>query len=789
MTDNVCMFSLEYSFVIDPKLIGIDSYFATNGKLWNQFIDNDEVYQMVDNLVVIQQLVEKINLENDRTSGNHITLVKPQINNRLITITIYGSSDFINESKLQILKVYNQIDSKSVQLNQGQYYLSNLIPYIYDIAQKYLVEIIINNCKSMGDCNVSDDFYIHIIGNIDNITLGETAVRVLIDCIVNKFFVDSIEIDLSLIPIIGGPDLFNFNQISKQTNSNIYVPDLLPNLHLNQTIFITGKNLSEIYLTRSIIENLIKQNGKFYIKSIDIMQNKLTSLLLYNQSQILNIMFNFGVFIKLPCLGDSNQTIIIQGSCENSVDDAMNELNLIFTDYYTINIHKKYQDKDKDNKLKESKLKDGKSKNIHKSTLESKFLQSSSTLYQLLIGKACNISNNKYGIEINANSQEIKQIIPYLSCLNIPYVSINLRLELSNSQLDFISGKKNGKLTKILNQLNHLPTIKFKNYHDYNFFIDFTIGEKIDISYLIKGLELIEMELPSELHFNVPEVFHKSIIGNGGSIIQLIMKKYNVFIKFSSFDQIKSIKPSYSFTRSNNVLIKCPRKNSTNIQLVKYEIDQLVQQCCQLTTSPNYSTRYFKLMKSDYLLLINNNQIQLISNLEIEFNCFINFPTCLEDFKGKNQISISIKGNESKISPCINKLNEIILKKYEFKIAFNLNKFKQYLIHNQEFIDRIIIPFKITLGIELSILKNEEFHSIIINYHQLENLSIAIKNLTTYLREKDFLIVDKKPFTLESSDIKLPLNSITNRVHNFKNQKLNNQQDLVPLSLIPKGIW
>lgn len=760
--DNVCIFSLEYSFVIDPKLIGYESHFETNGALWKQFIDNDQIYQMVDNLVLLQELVELIN-SND-TEGNYITIVKPQVNNPLITISIYGNPDFITESKSKILSNYNQIDTKTIQLSAVD---ANLIPYMYEICQKYNIEMVINNYPSLEienyKLNIQSDYFIHIIGNVDNITLGETAMRVLIDSVVYNYFIDSITIDLSLIPIIGGVDLFNFNQIARQTKANIYIPDLLPNCHSSQTIFITAKNIPEILLTKNIINNLIKQNSIFYTKSIDILKTKLNLLSLHNQAQILNLMFNFGVFIKLPHLGDSNQTITIQGSCEESVNNAMDELNLLFSNYYTISVHKKPTATTNNN-----------------------------ILYHLLHGKTCNISSTKYGIEISGNSQEIKQIIPYLSCLKDSYLAINLRLELANSQQDFISGKKNGKLTKILNQLNHLPTIKFKNYHDYNFFIDFEIKEKIDISYMTKGLDLIELELPSELHFNVPEVFHKSIIGNGGSIIQSIMKKYNVFIKFSSFNNGNAIKNVYSFTRFNNVLIKCPRKNAGNIQLVKYEIDQLVQQCCQLTTSPNYSSRFFKLMKADYLLLINNNKLRLIQEMEVEYNCFMNFPTSLDDFKGKNHIIMGIKGNEGKIDACIEKLASIILKKYEFKLTYNLNKFRQYLTaDNEELNNQIVIPFKLKLGIELSIQENEEYHSIIINYHQPESLPVAIQNLTIYLRDKGFLIIDKKSFASEPVDIKLPLNPITNRVNHCKNQKLNSAPDLMPMTqtMIPKGIW
>lgn len=758
--DDLFIFSLDYSFIIDPKLIGVSSIYESNGKSWNKFVEGGRVYQMMDNLVPLQRLIEGINRESTN-KNNFITFIKPELSNPVIIISIHGSIDFITESRLKILSEYNTITSKSINITNTNF--QKILPHINNIIHSYNIEVIINHNQKIATKTQdgSDEIYLHLLGDSNSITLAETSIKVIIDAIFNNFVIDSVNINISLIPLIGGLNLINFNQISKQTNSNIYIPNLVlkPSANsaenINSLIFLTAKNIENILLTKQLLNNLVHLNQSFYHKTIDINQIKFDLILSQENEELLNIMFEFGTFLKVD---SAKNSITVQGSCEDSVNSTIDKLNLLFANYYTINVLSNLQ---------------------HKSC-------NPQMLYQLLYGKTVTIKSNNYGIEINGSLKDIKSLIPLLSNFKNTYTSINLRLELSNSQQDFISGKKNGKISKILNQLNSLPTIRFKNYNDYNFFIDFEISANMDISYMTKGLDLLELELPTEISFNVPEVFHKSIIGNGGSIIQLIMKKYNVFIKFSSYvnnnsDNCKTgeskLKHSYSFKRFNNVLIRCPRKNSANIHLVKYEIDQLVSQCCQLTTSPNYNTGYSKLMKSDYLLLINNNKLRSIQQLEIDYNCFINFPTCLDDFKGKPFVMMVIKGNESKIDSCIENLSSLILKKYEFKLTYNLEKFQSIINDsNQDFETNIIIPFKLKLGIELSILDHEDHHSIIVSYNTDENLALAIKNLTIYLRERGFLITDKNFFNENDNDVKkekLPLTPITNRVNSAKNQKLN----------------
>ena len=558
---NTVVLNLDYTFVIDPKYNNneIITCYETHNGIWRQYTSkslsssssssSNTGYKMIDNLYPLQQLAQTIN-DNAQGSNNRVKVLDPSIKNPLIMVSIQGDETFINDARHQILINYNRVGYKTLTLNEIEFMNINetFTDEMMKLCQRYEVEIIINNDinsfgggdggkqKSATTRKLEEEqiYSIHIVGKLDNITFCEASMRILIDSILNGYTIDCIDMELSMIPILGGIDLFNFHQIAKQTKANIYVPDLLPNLFNSQIItnnkdlkiWITAKNITELLLAKFILNKLIQNNNNnnnnnqqqqqqhLIMEKITMNKNKLDLMILNNQKNLLNIMFKYGVFIQLPNLGElKNSTILVQGCIKESVDDCVSDINGIATDYYTVDV-------------------------VSPSIVNNDKMG----LIQLMQQKkTCNVVMNEHGLQFNGRSDEIKLILKNLAtngndvgngntCL-----AIKLRLELGNDQRDFISGKKNGKLIKILNQLQNIPKINFQTFNQYNFYIDIEVNSSSQsVVLILKTLDLLELELPLELKFNIPEVFHKSIIGNGGSIIQSIMKKYNVFIKFSS---------------------------------------------------------------------------------------------------------------------------------------------------------------------------------------------------------------------------------------------------------------
>ncbi|KAI5968373.1 hypothetical protein CANMA_002364 [Candida margitis] len=750
MTVTTVTLNLAYSFRIDPKATrkssNYQTYYETNNGLWKTHLNDltGESYKVMDNLSKLSSICNEINMAGSLV--NYVELISPSMNNHRIIVHLHGEESFLAKSKTKILHSYNYTSSKTLTLDESQYMKidEQFIHQMNALCQRYPVEVIINNEKSSFSKKASESAYsIHIVGHQDNVTFFGTALKVLIDSHLNNYTIDSYSIPLSLIPLTGGTSLSNFKQIAKQTRSNIYIPDLLPNIfnssiltsNFDMTVWITAKYARDLILAKSILDKMFYKRSQLISKSIEMCQSKIDLILLHNQQSVIDLMLKHGVFIQLPSLGEENQSVVIQGLQADAIDECIKDIGSIATEYYTV----------------------------------SGICSNKSEILQLSqYTKTCTVVVTGNTFVINGHYKEIKSLIHNLSSLSS---TLNVRIEVNNDQKDFISGKKNGKLVKILNQVNNIPSIKFIAYNEYRFYIDIESSSAI----ISQAIDLIELELPSELKFNIPEVFHKSIIGNGGSMIQSIMKKYNVFIKFSSnFDTSTNV---YSLLRQPNVLIKCPQKNMANIPLVKQEIDDLVfKYCMNDVQQQNVSIYYnlkFQILKGQYLSLVNSNKLHLINQYEHDYNSFIDFPTSIDAFKTSNVVEFNIKGSETKIKSCAKQLQTILATSYEFKFAGNSTKFNQYFKTTRAFEDEVVIPFKLMFGFD--VIVNESplnsdlpYYQVVMSYYCDTKLSEAIESLTFWLRECGFLIYEKAEMKFNSileSSLSSPI-----KLHRFSNQ-------------------
>ncbi|SGZ47014.1 CIC11C00000000733 [Sungouiella intermedia] len=816
---NVVILTLQYSYLIS-SLVALHN---SQTGLWQNHNECSQTLlpysilskhrldiHIIDNMVKLRETTMMLN-HNGIGAENHIKLIEPQLNNQLITVSINGNETFINNSRTEILKAYHQVNFRQISLTASMVERTDpiFLQKLDIIAKRRNVEILIDNIDTdfNGPAQRSPITSIFVLGATDDLNLAETEVRVLVDLMLDECFVDRITLPLSLIPSLGGSKLANFSEIANQLNINIYLPYLMPHVshsatlddNDNMSIWLTSKSIPEILFSKNIITSLIaavdpraNAETKLFTQEIELSKEKLDLISLYHQNDVLSIMLKYGTFIQIPSLGEArNNKIIVQGQSKEAVWETAMEVSGLGTRFYSLDI---------------------------------KFLKGPTSAdfeYYLInlinLKKTCVLTYNGNGMNIVGSKNDIKILLDHLvsdlqssmyftdfmnEC-NTKFQMV-LGMELGNHHKEFFSGKKNGKIIKILNQLNHIPTIKFKYLNNYNFLINTSIkvgGTGVKNKHilsifdlLVKSVNLVELELPAEMQFNIPEVFHKSIIGNGGQIIQSIMKKYNVFIKFSSSSHSTKKKPDdvekermlYMFKRNNNVLIKCPMKNLKSILFVKYELDQLVSQCCQNKCpslngiAATYNTADFKLLKSHYLLLNkkNNFDLSFVSDLEAEYNTYIDFPMSLQDFQSSSR-NVTIKGNDYKTKQCAQKLAEMIPKSYEFQLTYCPGKFDELINeHNPTFREKVVIPFRLLLNTEivtnlvagLVVLQASSYHQIILSSYDDGNLRKAVSELTSYLREKRFLILDKKdmdfePITIQNevySPSKVPLSPVRN---------------------------
>ncbi|CAL9727722.1 hypothetical protein MOUN0_A04566 [Monosporozyma unispora] len=184
---------------------------------------------------------------------------------------------------------------------------------------------------------------------------------------------------------------------------------------------------------------------------------------------------------------------------------------------------------------------------------------------------------------------------------------------------NFISGKKNGKLTRIMDQE---PNCIIRLLNNKDGMDDSIMNLEIlsdSTTDFTKTLNLVIDELPVEESFYIGEVFHRPIIGSGGSIIQTIMRKYNVFIQFSNSFNLPQL--GWSLIRYPNVVIRCPGKNQNNIKSAKQEIIQLVNKFKEIQEVATLA-----LTPTMYQYIIINKRHTHIPQIEKNYNVFVNFP-------------------------------------------------------------------------------------------------------------------------------------------------------------------
>lgn len=287
--------------------------------------------------------------------------------------------------------------------------------------------------------------------------------------------------------------------------------------------------------------------------------------------------------------------------------------------------------------------------------------------------------------------------------------------------------------------------IKLLPFNEHNFYVDLYSEYPLEAT---NGLKLLEEELSSELAFYIPETYHKKVIGAGGSTIQSIMRKYNVFIKFSSgFDCNPN---GFTHTRSDNVLIRCPAKNAKEILPAKKELQEIV-----FSRSQEHGNTFVRLLRS-HLRILLTQQNDFVLDIENKTNTIIIMPNS-ESFEDQ-ETSLEIKGVMGSSEVAARMIKSILPEDYEFKVAAS-SKFDTFVSEdNLEFFEKVIVPFKVALKIEVQVFSKpphsaEEapYHQIVLSFSQQHSVGLedAIQILTAYLRDKDLDIIDRGEFHVD----------------------------------------
>jgi hypothetical protein len=179
---------------------------------------------------------------------------------------------------------------------------------------------------------------------------------------------------------------------------------------------------------------------------------------------------------------------------------------------------------------------------------------------------------------------------------------------------EFVSGKKDGKIVKIMRETDVMIGLEAIGVEHLRIAL---MGPSI--AQVMGALRMVRGELPAETVFYIPEAHHKRLIGHGGKVIQQVMKRHAVYIKFLNAQEAKERvlgtgaaltgEPTCA-TRLDNVIVRTPAKNGGVLEEVKAEVLGMADlalfphedgTCCSTATAGCTETKAIRLSKQGLL--------------------------------------------------------------------------------------------------------------------------------------------------------------------------------------------
>jgi len=301
------------------------------------------------------------------------------------------------------------------------------------------------------------------------------------------------------------------------------------------------------------------------------------------------------------------------------------------------------------------------------------------------------VSFDKLTFTITGSDDAVKAALMVIS--DIKFVArsqytIRVKIELANEHKEFVSGKKNGKINKIMGQSS--VQIIFDGFNEYNFNIDVCAA---NYDAMKTGLMLVEQEMPASISFHVPDQYHKRIIGIGGQHIQRIMKKHSVFVKFSNAMDRGGVGREDDDIKVDNVICRTPARNAQNLELVKSEILDMVDRVDSEFTSQTVTVD--RLYHRQLIARLNQ-----LEELEKKWNCKIIFPSTEQ---ASDQVTIS--GPEWQVPHCVDEFLGLVPDNHELVLASS-PKLIEYL-QSKEFRTGLMPKLKSQYVVEVQVRQDE----------------------------------------------------------------------------------
>lgn len=336
-------------------------------------------------------------------------------------------------------------------------------------------------------------------------------------------------------------------------------------------------------------------------------------------------------------------------------------------------------------------------------------------------------------IEVYGTERAIRNVYQRLhemSFLKMFHQSTVFNVELSNDQREFISGKKSGKINKIMKTSG--AKIKFLPFSEYNFIIEV---ESNNFNKALDGLTLLQEELPAEISFYVPEVYHKRIIGVGGKNIQRIMKKYGVYVKFSNAEEFAALGGYYD--NEDNVVARTPMKNQVNLDNLRHAVMDLInpkdRDCVEQVL---YDIPFWL-----HRTLIRDGAA-FLAEMTKKTNTHLIWP---DDEIASD--SLTLVGPESQVALAAQMVRSIVPEQYNVHLPYSTNA--KAILESDSFdkkvVQRLKLEYNIMVEVKDNSINNEENDEIIalkMTKGNLDCLNVSLEILIAYLKAHQVNLYD-----------------------------------------------
>ncbi|KAJ6604416.1 cytoplasmic protein [Mycena vulgaris] len=448
-----------------------------------------------------------------------------------------------------------------------------------------------------------------VTGQGDSVDLARVRLLVMLDEL-SGLHAEMCEIDHKLHAIIAGRKRSMLQSIQEETATNIYFPSPLqgligpehdspaPNSRNGNVIWITGEFFGVQRARDMLFQVSVNKSKSVISRDTAILPRKLDWMVTDRADDLKSIVSDNATFIQFPPLGSSTSLITVYGDHRVNIQRTIRSIMQLACNYYVGSLWLL--------PIQFNAL-------LPPATLNPS--QVTNVLKQISVASGAEVVFKTMCFEMHGLEQEVRSavnMVMELEMIQAFHHEIRFQIELANEHREFISGKKNGKINKIMQTTN--VKIKFETFNDHNFLIDIA-GPDVSV---LQGLSLLQEELPAEISFHVPEAYHKRIIGVGGRSIQRIMKKYGVYVKFSNAEEFAAL-GGYN-DNDDNVVARTPAKNAINLDNLKQSVMELVN-----PKDKDYINETVSIPRRYHRTLLGEKSI-FIHDIETKTNSHVRFP-------------------------------------------------------------------------------------------------------------------------------------------------------------------